>query len=461
MDRPRLKCDQRGHGEEQDGLEDREEHAMRGSVERGAARSAGLGICLALLGLVILAGAASGASPRTSRVSVGHQGQADGPSDVPAVSRDGRYVAFYSFAPNLVRKDTNGTGDIFLRDRLRGRTTRVSIGSNGQADGDSGRPAISADGRFIAFNSEASNLVAMDTNGVVDVFVRDRVPGRTKRVSVGSQGQADGDSGWSGISADGRLVTFQSAATNLAPGDTNGVMDVFVRDLERGRTRRVSIGSQGQADGASMTPAISANGRFVVFTSEAGDLVPGDTNTAADIFIHDRRNGRTRRVSVGAQGQADGPSELPAVSANGRFVAFRSAATNLVDNDTNGVADIFVRDRKLGRTTRVSVGAKGEADGGSEMSAISADGRHVAFRSTATNLVSNDTNAAADIFVRDRAQRRTRRVTVGPVGQADGGSDEPDISADGRFVAFRSPATNLAPFDTNGQTDIFMRGPLR
>jgi Tol biopolymer transport system component len=281
-------------------------------------------------------------------VSLGPDGvQSNGDSDRQVVSADGRFVAFLSTASNLVPGDTNGEPDVFVHDRRTGSTRRVSVGTGGaQGNSVSDNPAISADGRFVAFASYASNLVRGDGNDDQDVFVRDRQAGTTARVSLGPGGaQGDFYSDNPALSANGRFVAFESGASNLVPGDSNGVLDVFVRDRQTGTTRRVSLGAAGaQGDEFSFGPAISADGRFVAFASVATNLVPGDTNGEADVFVRDRKAGTTRRVSFGlGSAQGNGESYAPALSADGRLVAFLSRATNLVPGDTNGVQDVFVR----------------------------------------------------------------------------------------------------------------------
>ena len=263
-------------------------------------------------------------------------------------------------------------------------------------------------------------------------------------------------------------------ATNLVPGDTNGLSDVFVRDLRTHRTIRVSVTSRGRqalckAGGCESTePALNANGRYVAFESSATNLVAGDTNRLADVFVHDLRSGRTERVSVSSAGrQAGGDrtnngSNAPAISADGRYVAFHSYASNLVRGDTNRVPDIFIRDRKGRKTARVSVSGGGrQADQESlGSSAISADGRYVAFTSLATNLVAGDVNGITDVFVRDLRSGTTKLVSLGAAGnQGDDASAAGGVvfSADDRYLAFSSWAGNLVPGDTNDKPDAFVR----
>jgi Tol biopolymer transport system component len=398
------------------------------------------------------------------RVSVASDGtQVDYPTWHCFISGDGRYVAFSTRASNLVPGDSNGMEDVFVRDRQAGTTERVSVATGGyQGNGESSVRAISADGRYVVFQSDATNLVPGDTNGKTDVFVRDRQTGTTERVSVATGG-AQGNS-WSyprGISADGRYVVFGSSASNLVTGDTNGQGDAFVRDRQTGTTERVSVSTAGaQGNGDSSDCCMSADGRYVAFQSSATNLVSGDTNGKGDMFVHDRQTGATERVSVRSNGtQANDSSYSPSISADGRYVAFSSDASNLVPGDTGYHRDAFVHDRKTGTTFRVSVSSTGvQGNHASGTRSISADGRYVAFVSYATNLVPGDTNGLEDVFVRDLQAGTTQRVNVSSTGSQTNGTElfGASVSADGRYVAFDSDATGLVPGDTNGMSDVFV-----
>ena len=404
----------------------------------------------------------------TERASVAGDGsEADGASWNPSITGDGEVAGFWSGASNLVAGDTNGADDVFVRDRQAGTTERVSVVSGPvESDGASSEHAVNADGRYVAFMSTADNLVAGDTNGAPDVFVRDRQAGTTERVSVaGDSTEGNADSEAPSLSSDGRYVMFMSAADNLVAGDTNGAPDVFVRDRQAGTTERVSVAGDGsQALGFSGYPATSADGRYVVFMSAADNLVAGDANGVPDVFVRDRQAGTTERVSVASGGgEADAFSWYPATSGDGRYVVFLSAADDLVAGDTNGAPDVFVRDRQAGTTERASVatdGSEGNADSGTAAPSISADGSRVAFVSGASNLVAGDTNGVGDVFLRDRQAGTTERVSVAGDGtQADAASTSTAISADARYVAFSSLATNLVSGDLNGSSDVFVSGP--
>ena len=401
-----------------------------------------------------------GIAQRASLDSSGKQGNDS--SGNASLSADGRYVVFHSNATNLVAGDTNTATDVFVHNRMTGKTTRVSVDSaEVQGNGQSSGASISTDRRFVAFKSDASNLVAGDTNMTMDVFVHDRVTGKTTRVSIDSVGvQGNGQSSGASVSADGRYVAFHSAATNLVAGDTNGDQDVFVHERETGKTIRVSVDSAGvQGYLKSREPSLSADGRYVAFHSFAPNLVAFDRNGAQDAFVHDRVTGKTIMVSVDSMGlQGNSDSRRPALSADGRYVAFESDSTNLAALDLNRAPDVFVHDRVTAKTTRVSVdSAGGEADSSSSNASVSADGRYVAFESIATDLVADDTNKVADVFVHDRVTAKTLRLSVDSAGK-QGNSDSlfASVSPDGRFVAFHSPANNLVPNDLNGVQDIFV-----
>jgi Tol biopolymer transport system component len=406
---------------------------------------------------------------RVSLSSTGAQGNGDTGqfSFVVSNSADGRYVAFMSASSNLVPGDTNVFADAFVRDRWSGTTERVSVDSAGaQGNGVSRFPSISADGRYVAFDSYANNLVPGDTNVANDVFVHDRQSGTTERVSVDSAG-AQGGPGGSNlpcISADGRYVAFESYANNLVPGDTNLTGDVFVHDRQSGTTERVSVDSAGlQGADLSVEASISGDGRYVEFRSFAANLVPGDFNGSFDAFVRDRQLGTTERASVDSAGaQGNFGADWSSISADGRYVAFSSFSINFVPGDTNLSWDVFVHDRQSSTTERVSVdstGVQGNSDSGFGPGlSISADGRYVAFYSLATNLVANDTNGFGDVFVRDRQSGTTERVSLDSAGaQGNAYSYSAAISADGRYVAFWSRASNLVPGDTNDLWDVFVR----
>lgn len=391
----------------------------------------------------------------------------------PSTSSDGRYTAFWSAATDLIGSDTNGRYDIFVLDRQTCAIDRVSVSTAGtQSNNDSMFPSISADGRYVAFMSLANNLVASDTNNAADVFVRDRQSNTTIRASVtnaGGQSSTGLESTKPEISANGGAVAFFSFASNLVASDTNGTPDVFVRDLVGLTTTRVSVatgGTQGlNGDTNTDRPSISSDGRYVAFASTMTNLVAGDTNNARDIFRHDRQTGTTIRVSVSSAG-LETPnaqdSNSPSISADGRYVAFDSFATNLVTDDTDFNYDVFVRDVDTSTTTRVSLinqaGApEAFAWAQSVAPSISGDGRYVAFSSGAEDLVAGDDNGWLDVFLHDRTTGITRRISTSFDGiQSDGASSAVDISSNGLIVAYQSGASTIIQGDSNFLDDVFV-----
>lgn len=424
---------------------------------------------LALVGVLALAGAVAvaatgvdpaGAAPsgHTVRVSVDNNGRQspDGQNFAPAVSANGRWVAFDSDADSFVPSDTNERTDIFVRDTRNGRTQRVSVSSTGQqADSHSFTPTISGDGRWVAFVSDATNLVPNDTNRGTDVFLHDRRTGRTKRLSVALDGRETEGGDSPAISANGRIVAFNAGKPLRSIGTDEDLDGTFVYDTKTGRRERIPyIGGEDLS--------LSGDGRLLVFASEARDLVPNDRNRKYDCFLYDRKTRKMRLVSVDDKGrQGNGESTGPAISANGRFVAFASSASNLVRGDTNKADDVFVRDLKTGRTSRASLTSKGrQATQGSGGPVLSADGRWLVFLSQADLTAPSLFDLTHfDVFLLDRTTRTLVRVNIAPGGNgADGPTTSyPAISGDGRHVAFSSRASNLVPGDTNGLDDVFVR----
>jgi Tol biopolymer transport system component len=410
----------------------------------------------------VIAGVPDMHSP-VERVNVSISGDQDqfGAHVDTAISADGRYVAFDSWADLVNVGWPYSRSDIFFRDTQTNEITRIVSSDESYS---AGSPTLSADGRYVAFWSDASDLVQGDGNGDADLFIRDRASGQTTRVNVDSDGyESSGGSGdGQAISSDGRYVAFASRASDLVADDTNGTSDVFVHDVLTGDTERISVDSDGnEAVGDSVLPAISADGRYISFTSSAGDLTPDDTNEADDVFIHDRQSDQTRLVSISnTGGQASGGADYSrsSISADGRYVAFDSSAGDLVADDENETRDVFVRDLLTEITTRVSENTNGaEGDGESIHPSLSADGRYVAFASWSSNLVDDDTNDALDVFLRDTQSNLTWRASVTETGaQANSESYAPTISADGRHVAYVSDANNLVSGDTNEADDVFV-----
>ncbi|MBI3843630.1 MAG: hypothetical protein HY292_03225 [Planctomycetes bacterium] len=421
-----------------------------------------------LVPLVVGSLAIAPAIADTIRVSVSSTGQeANAQSSTNAISANGRYVVFSSGATNLVALDSNGAiGDVFVHDLQSGETELIDVDSSGTqpALGAGGKLAISDDGRFVAFASVSDELSPGDTNGDVDVFIRDRQSGITERVSVSSTGVGgNAASTVSSVSADGRYVLFQSVASNLVPTLYNGLTNIFVRDRLDGTTTQVSVAPNGDGgDAASYASSMTADGRYVAFVSNSGNLVPNDTNGTSDVFVRDRLSGITERVSVStfsAQAEYGAGGSTTGITGDGRFVVFESTSTSLVASDNNGrTQDIFIRDRATNETKIASVGSSGvQPDQTCDSPSIAAGGRFVIFRTQATNLVPGDTNGSFDIFVVDLAVGSTSRVSVDSDGrEANDHSAQASISADGSQVAFWSHATNLVANDRNSAADVFV-----
>ena len=401
-----------------------------------------------------------------SRISNAPDGSpANSDSSRPAFSADGRYVVFASYASNLVPGDTNQTQDIFLFDRVTGLTERISKGHDGsESNAYSGYPAISGNGRFVSYSTWASNIVPGDTNFNYDVFVYDRQTGLTERVSVAADGtQAQGGSYGSSLSYDGRFVVFESGASNLVPGVTGS--NIYVVDRLSGDIEAVGIAHDGSMpNGSTYLPyygahSISADGNIVMFLSDATNLVPDDNNGVTDVFVFNRATGDVTRVSTAEDGtEANGSSYDPSLSANGRLVIFASNASNLVAGDEDNYTDLFVRDLVTGGVVSVTLPLPAEEWGAYYATpSLSGDGRFVAFVSYSPLLVPGDTNGQIDVFVLDRTTGQVARLNVSATGgQADEYTWGTHISDDGRFVAFSSWATTLAPGDSNGLIDVFV-----
>ncbi|MGI8731189.1 MAG: TolB family protein [Solirubrobacteraceae bacterium] len=408
---------------------------------------------------------------RTVRVRWAKTVNPDAASRSPSLAADARRVAFASDATNLTpHEDSNEQRDVFVYDQGSGELRNVSLGPGGKpANGRSDEPVLSGDGKVMAFVSSATNLAPDDANGARDVFAA--VPGAVDpaRVSTGAGGvEADGPSMEPDLSRDGRLLVFSSDATNLVPGDDNRRTDVFVRDLRSGRIALVSSarGKSGSAAGDSTAPAISPDGRYVSFTSTADDIARGDAKGRPDIFVRDLLAGRTAHVSVSRRGgrNAGRDSVLTSdISRNGRYVVFSSDARNLIRRDRNRRSDVFVRDRKARTTRRVSVSATDEEVGGDSYApTITPDGRFVAFASRARNVVPESARGE-DVYVRDMRRHTTMLASVSSKGRPRGRErgprrrQRPAISADGSTVAFTTSASNLVGRDTNRAADIFLR----
>lgn len=491
----------------------------------------------------------------TTLITVGYTGgQANGSSNLHDISADGEWILFDSFATNLVPNDTNDAHDVFLWERATGTIRRISVSSSGaQGSGEDYfiKGAISADGRYSAFLTTMAGLVPNDTNNRADIFVHDRITGETTRISVSNSGtQANNYSEWLAISDDGQWITYASTASNLVPNDTNGKSDIFLYNRLTAEVSRISNRINGtQSSEASYTPTISGNGQLIAFTtledlamggsaslesvylydrlsdtitlgvqgddgsriqakspllsadgselffvSSNSELVPQDTNFANDVFGWERATATAERLSVGTYDeQGSDASTLSAVSADGTFVIWNSAAPEFVPGDNNGLQDVFLRERtdspppsptatatitptatatprispypneqflpitaRQSRFTESFINLTRHANGASFAPVVSHDGTIVAFTSAANNLVPNDTNNATDVFVWERAGGQIVRVSIANNNmELQGASERPALSEDGRYVVYTAWADGGVPEDTNGRADIY------
>jgi Tol biopolymer transport system component len=440
-----------------------------GKVVSGGRLNLARALELAETGTIPPAPRAAESSRRLTAISRAPSGEwGNGDSTEPAISADGRWVAFASHATNLVAGDSEGFQDIFLHDRLLRVTTRVSQTPDGRgAMADSSNPVLSADGRLVAFVSSAPNLVEGDMNDASDVFVWERETGRIETASANADGRAgNGPSEAPAINADGSVIAFASEATDLVVPDENNNRDVFIRDRVLGRTTRVSIAPDGlEAQGWSDAPSLDGTGRIVAFHSDAANLVRADTNEVWDVFVHDLNSGLTELASVGDAGlQADADSGLPALSADGRYLIYHSAADNLDGRPPDPFLAVFLRDRPNHQVLRLSDRPGGGSGGDAFVDALSADGRFATFTSDDPGLAPGGAPGFFRTYIVDRLAG-----TLGPVALNDGAYGPDDTaflarpSANGQLIAFASHGFNLMPGDANGVADIFVldRGTAR
>ncbi len=436
----------------------------------GRSLASGIGIGAIALAIGATGSAAAAGAPSLVRVNVSSGGaQAnDGLIDKPVLSADGRFVAFASGATNLVAGDTNDYFDIFVRDRKLGTTSRVSVSSSGaQSNGASFAPTISADGRYVAYDSYGTNLASGDTNGGSDVFVYDLLARTTVKVSKSaSGGAANGESAFASISADGRYVAFDSTATNIVPGDTNAHGDVFRWDRTTGKSVRVSLRNNGtqSSDGAGGLASISADGSKIAFVSSSTDLMSGDTNGYNDVYVRNQTAGTTTRASLGSDGrQGQDDVDEATISADGTHVAF-NLAWPLVDADEGWTEDVYVRNLTAGTTAWASGPVTGapanDSRGESYGAALSGDGRYVAFTSFANDLLDGDLNTWQEVYLRDMTSGTVSRIAANSAGIfGTASSYGPSVTPDGAHVAFGASADNLVNLDTNNSDDVFVYEP--
>lgn len=417
---------------------------------------------------LVMALPAAGATPKNQLVSQSSSGvTTTRDSYLPNMSADGRLVAFASEDVHLVQPDANGDEtDVFIRNMATGKTKLLSKSTNGvQGDGFSFAPSISADGRFVVFASDARNLIDGQTMGHQrQIYLRDRFKGTTRLVSKNRKGVPGNDGSNSPvISADGKWIAFRSRATNLSGKKEKGFNQVFATHRKTGLTLMVSVTDKGvPGNGDSEYPAISADGRFVTFVSEAADLSKkADTRGFEDVFVRDTKRRKTELVSQSTGGRIGNEySGQPAISGSGRFIVFESRASNLIKRDRNGkdCSDIYIRDRAKGTTRLASVFPGGLQSNGSNGCSrgpdISRGGRYVAWGDDATRI-GKDNYPGHDVFIRDRSLRTTKRLSNRWNNRKAAGGGNPVLSGNGRFVAYTSKGDGPGEHDSNGVADVY------
>ncbi|MBB5760526.1 hypothetical protein HNR01_000121 [Methylorubrum rhodesianum] len=386
--------------------------------------------------------------------------QSDGSASGASISGDGTLVAFQSQANDLVAPAAAPlTLGVYVKNLTTGAVTRASaLGDATPIDSFNVAPSLATDGSAVAFRSNLGIA-----GGSAQAVVKTLGSGAFTIASAAADGtRGNQDTSDVSLSGDGRTVAFATRSTNLAPNDTNGSSDVFVRDLTTGTLTRASTAADGsQADAGSVLASMSVDGRHVAFQSDATNLVAGDTNGVTDVYVKNLTTGAITRASTAADGsQGNGVSTGASLSRDGNLVAFVSRADNLVAGDTNLSADVFVKNLTTGAVTRVSAASDGTQSSGDAtgIARISADGTKVAFTSFADNLVPGDTNLSTDVFVKDLTTGALTRVSTAADGTQSNGANfvSPTLSADGSRVAFDSRASNLVPNDTNSVDDVFV-----
>ncbi len=415
---------------------------------------------LLLASLMLTQPALAGSHPRAQLIvpiSVGLSGQGGG--SYAAISGDGRFVAFKSPASDLAPNHIDNSWDVFVRDRLTKKMEIASTRTGGAAvynPGDyTSPPSIASSGKFVAFMSSATDLVPNDENGLPDIFIHDRDANTTELISVAANGAGgNGPSFTPAVTSDGRFVAFQSFANNLTAGDNNDALDIFVRDRKLGVTELISVNDSGQqgvdpAEYGFPGLSISDDGRFVAFAYRNLPVQGSPENGQFTVYLRDRQAHTTQLIAQG---------NLPSLSGSGRFLVYVSPLSLTVVDNNDG-SNVYLLDRKVDQTEQVSIPVTGGSgpSGGDIYSppSISADGSLVAFETTAA-LDPTDKNGLSDIYLRDRNQNETVLVSAGMQGNSNGKSHNPAVAGNGSAVAFNSMASNLVPGGTTGQNNVFV-----